>query len=162
VYGTIGSSNSNRVAPQTTYQLDASANVTYVPTLMTSAQHYQRFYQSPQVSQGQHTLVVTNIIGGCDPYFIDYLVIQTGNDTSSTTTSATPLSTGYSEHHPSRTAVITGSVFAVFGGILLFVLTYFLIRRRRRREGDVFAEVPSSKYLTVSHLACNLKKSSRL
>ena len=139
MYGTIGSSNSNRVPPQTTYQLDGGSNVTYIPELTTSAQHYQRFYQSGQVSTGNHTLFVTNIIGGCDPYFIDYLVLQTGSNSTSSSLSSTPTGgTAGQSNTGHRTAVIVGSVFGTIGGILLSAFAlYFLMRRRRRRELEV-------------------------
>ena len=149
-YGTIGSSNSNLSAPETSYQLDGNEPVTYQPTLMTSAQHYQRFYQSPQVAKGQHTLIVTNLINDTDIFIFDYLVILTGNNASSTASIPTSTKTSLpsnSEHH--RTAVITGSIFGVLAGLLLLGLTYFLIRRRKRREleAPLTNEIPSSEYL---------------
>lgn len=153
MYGTIGSSNANKVPPQTTYQLDGGSDVTYIPELTASAQHYQRFYQSAQVSDGNHTLFVTNIIGGCDPYFVDYLVIQKGSNSTSSTMGSMPTgSTGHS-NTGHRAGVIAGSVFGVIGGILLFALAYyFLIRRRwKRKLGVSTEEVSSSKLWIVSH-----------
>jgi len=163
VYGTIGSSNSNRVPPQTTYQLDAGSDVTYIPELTTSAQHYQRFYQSAQVSNGNHTLLVTNIIGGCDPYFVDYLVIQTGSNSTSSTTSSMPTGSTGQSNTGHRTAVIAGSVFGVIGGILLFALAYyFLIRRRWKRELGASVAAEEVSHHDVSPFQGNLPMSKRL
>jgi len=97
------------------------------------------------------TLVVMNIIGGCDPFLINYLVVQTGNVSSTTVTapitslvSASPSDSG---HRRSQTAIIAGSVSAALACILLLGLGYFLVRRRKRRDSVELSNELSGKYL---------------
>jgi hypothetical protein len=130
--------------------------VTYVPTLMVMAQRNQRFYQSAQNPKGQHTLVVTNIIGGCDPYFIDYFIVQTGDASSTTITapsttrvSASSSNSGSEQQQSPWTAIIAGSTSAALACILFLGLCLFIRRRKRRNSAGVSNEL-SGKYLSTS------------
>jgi len=105
---------------------------------MSTAQQHQRFFQSAQLPNGNHTLVVTTLRDNVDIYILDYFIVETSSPSS---TAAGPTPSGkdmnMNTNHPSHAAIIAGStVAAIAGFILILTAVYFWLRRRHRKERD--------------------------
>lgn len=112
--------------------------VIYEPVLMSTAQQHQRFFQSAQLPNGNHTLVVTTLRDDVDIYILDYFIVETSGTSSLSSTAAapTPSRNDMSANHPSY-AIIAGSTVAAIAAIVLILTAfYFWLRRRNRKEQD--------------------------
>ena len=83
-------------APVSSYSIDGGTPTIYNEAQDGNQYYNQEFYQSPVLSDGPHTIVVTNVYGNHAAYFLDYFLVvaDDGGDTSSgTTTSPAPIVT---------------------------------------------------------------------
>jgi len=155
VYGTLGPRNAQRLSPQSSYSVDGSTPVTYQAVQNPSVQYSVRFYVSPLLPNGQHTLSVTNLITS-DSLFLDYfLVLRADDDTSpsqlvpvaSTGKSASQTPTGAAnaveEKPSSNTGTIVGSAIGAAALVILAVAIMFWLRGRNKRTQGHDATVNS-------------------
>ncbi|PPQ95027.1 hypothetical protein CVT25_000490 [Psilocybe cyanescens] len=85
VYGTISAKQRRSVAPVSEYSIDGGSQVEFTPTQAARAQYSQLFFQSPVMSDGAHTLIITNKLASADPLFLDFMfVLNTSPDSSAT------------------------------------------------------------------------------
>ncbi|KAK2459971.1 hypothetical protein APHAL10511_007977 [Amanita phalloides] len=126
VYGTLALKESP--APVTLFYLDDDvdrAQYSAVPP-PTADLYMQRWYQSPPLNNGQHTLVVNNFLDGASIY-LDYFVVTSPTSPSQSTSNRGSLS-------PSTTGAIVGGVL---GGVIIFLTAIIiLLSRSRRRKAD--------------------------
>ncbi|KAF8815047.1 hypothetical protein BYT27DRAFT_7201145 [Phlegmacium glaucopus] len=142
VYGT---SSPNNTVVFTTVVDGSSALLTNVPTPTTTDQYRQLFFQSPPLSPGNHSFLLTNIMQD-DWLWLDYFDITTdlpGSTSSSTvsaqvTTTTPPRSTNppqnntqSSSNHPQIAAIVGGTLGGI-AMICVFVFGFLYLRRRRR------------------------------
>jgi hypothetical protein len=122
-----------------TYSIDGETPISFLlkglPVNSTTTVYNQKFFETVQLSPTSHTLKVVYEGNNSTPLTLDYLIVQNGTSSSSTTTSL-PTSTGSTV---SATSTPTGFVpvgpivGGVIGGLALVVfavLGYFLLRRR--------------------------------
>jgi hypothetical protein len=146
VIGTIGSSNSNRPPPLSSYIVDGNNLSTYEPKLLPGAQRHQQFFLSPLLPDNNHTLVVTSLRNNCDPFLLDYFIIKS----SESTLTASPTATSHGHSPRLRTATLAGSITAaVTGTILVVTVIYFFLRRRKRAEGSNANMISTCMYFLV-------------
>jgi hypothetical protein len=149
VFGTLGANNTNEAAVESQYQLDGNKPSVYLPVLTAGAQRNQRFYQSPELSKAQHTIVVTNLINGSNLLILDYFIVVTGNTAHLSSTSPVPTAVPDAPNGMGGTSVIAGSVGGVTAFLLLlFVIIYFWKRRKKKAvEDDLSSNIgQSGKY----------------
>ncbi|KAF8064350.1 hypothetical protein FPV67DRAFT_216773 [Lyophyllum atratum] len=72
VYGTVADSGVYKDPPISTYSIDGSSSVTYSAVPGSKAQYKQRYFQSPDLSDGEHTLVITSTVANAY-FWLDYL-----------------------------------------------------------------------------------------
>lgn len=72
VYGTISDSGVYKDPPISTYGVDGASSVTYSATAGTKAQYKQRFFQSPKLADGEHTLLITSTVANAF-FWVDYI-----------------------------------------------------------------------------------------
>jgi len=152
VHGTLAPRNAQRLSPQSSYSVDGNSPVTYQAVQSSSVQYSVRFYASPLLPNGQHTLFVTNLITS-DSLFLDYfLILRADNDTSpSQLVPVASISTGKSasqsptsaantvEGNPSsssNTGTIVGSAIGAAALVILAVAIMFWFRGRNKRTQD--------------------------
>lgn len=126
---------------ESTYSVDHSTPVPYVgPSNVTTEQDGVTFYESPNLSSGNH-LVVFNVTNATadNPYILEFILYIPESTTSvpgATYTSAPlPLTTGASTSSSSKTdvgAIVGGVVGGVAGLVIIGLLIFFLLLRRRR------------------------------
>lgn len=151
VIGTIGSSNANLSAPVSSYTVDGNLLATFEPILHPTAQRHQQFFQSPIFSNGGHTLIVTSLRNNCDPFLLDYFIVEASASSISLSASPTATSPGSSlpKHHIS-TAALAGSITAgVIGIFLIISVVYFFLRRRRIRPASNTNIISSCTYFLL-------------
>ncbi|KAF8347552.1 hypothetical protein F5887DRAFT_1131264 [Amanita rubescens] len=129
VYGTIAVASNPGGAPITIFSLDDSVDRTEysaIPPQSTDL-YLQRWYFSPPLENGQHTLVASNYLNGASMY-LDYFVVT--SPTSAPSLQSSPQSTS-----PSSTTlgVIVGGVLGGVIIILTAVIIILLARSRRRK-----------------------------
>jgi hypothetical protein len=132
-----------------------------------------RFFASPLLSNGQHTLVVTNLISS-DFLFLDYfIVLRVDNDTTSqlvpvpsaTLTSGKPPSqtsgaTTIEGKSSSNTGTIVGSAIGAAALVILAVALMLWLRGRNRRTQDEAIVRNSCTYLSPPIRTSNLLEST--
>lgn len=110
------------------------------PSNVTTEQDGVTFYESPNLSSGNH-LVVFNVTNATadNPYILEFILYIPESTTSvpgATYTSAPlPLTTGASTSSSSKTdvgAIVGGVVGGVAGLVIIGLLIFFLLLRRRR------------------------------
>ena len=124
------------------YTIDGQSNsfsIDGLPVNSTLSQFNLEFFDTGQLSPTPHTLEV--LYGGNSstaPLILDYLIIQNG--TSSSTTTSTPSFPASTRPAPatSTNPEGQGSVGAIVGGLIgglaLLVFAFFLLRRRQERQ----------------------------
>ena len=137
-----------------TYSIDGETPISFLlkglPVNSGIPFYYQKFFETAQLSPTSHTLKVVYEGNNSTPLTLDYLIIQNG--TSSSTTTSLPTSTG---NTVSATSTPNGSipvgpiVGGVIGGLALVVfaiLGFFLLRRRQKRDTqeEIFASSDST------------------
>jgi len=145
VYGTIGAAlSATTIPPQTSYSVDGGDPVIYTETMTSSLQYRQLFYQSLQLSDSQHKLVITNLLDA-PRFFLDYFIVTTA-DTPTSASSGTALlapsgsaALADTASH-NRKVVVGGTICAVVGCVLLLLAVVLVLRRRHkapRSEGAI-------------------------
>ncbi|CCM00661.1 uncharacterized protein FIBRA_02699 [Fibroporia radiculosa] len=117
------------------YTLDGASSATYTsPSNVTSNQDGVIFFESPQLVQGQHQLVI-NVTNGTatNPYMLTFLGYLPSLNISQTSGGSTPTSSTSSRSSTSPAGAIVGGVVGGLGGlVILSFLLYWLISRHRR------------------------------
>ena len=119
VYGLISDSAVSDVAPASSYTIDGGTTYTYTATQTSSVQSQVLFFKSDSLSNGQHTLVITNLAEG-DFFWLDYFDVTPNTSVAPTTTTTTKdngqdstsiiiqtLTTTFADASTTRTAVST-------------------------------------------------------
>lgn len=148
VVGTVGPQNTGLATPQSNYTVDGGSPNVFAPTEDQSVHYNTRFYLSSILPNGQHTLVVTNLLNS-DALFIDYfLVYKSQNDstfgppvatvTLTTTVGSTSHTSGagISSGSPTNTGAIVGSVFGAAILIIAAVAIILWMRGPKRQNTD--------------------------
>ena len=146
VVGTIGPRTAGVVSPQSNYTVDGSTPNVYTATQDSTVHYSTRFYLSPTLPDGQHTLIVTNILDS-DSFFIDYfLVYKSSTDTSwspkvvtvtsTTTPSSTSQSSASSGRSTANTGTIVGSALGAAALVIVAVAIILWLRGRNKRDFD--------------------------
>jgi hypothetical protein len=134
-YGTLGPGGT----PITTYDLDNSALVVYSAPVVGDPVFNTLFYQSPVLSNGPHSLVIT-FLNSSGIYWLDYLLYMpspTPNSSSLASGAATSSAGVPTTTHASITAqsapvgVIVGGVL---GGLLLLLALFSILLYYRYRQ----------------------------
>lgn len=130
VYGTIAVASNPGGPPITVFYLDDDVDRTeYSPVPPQSTDLYmQRWYFSPPLENGQHTLVASNFLNGSSMY-LDYFVVTSPTSTSSSH-SASPLS---------KSATTAGAIVGgVLGGVIIILtaVIIILLARSRRQKAE--------------------------
>lgn len=138
VYGTIGPVRASYVSPVSSYSVDGTTPVAYPASQSQYVQYNQRFYQSPVLPSGQHSLIVTNTLNS-DALFLDYFIVQPESVTStsvSPSSSSTGLPSTVGGGDSARTtAVVVGCIVGAVAGVaILLTFFFFWFRRQRRQE----------------------------
>jgi hypothetical protein len=149
VVGTIGPRTVGVVSPQSNYTVDGGNPNVYTATQDSTVHYSTRFYLSPVLPNGQHTLIVTNVLDS-DSFFIDYfLIYKSSTDTANVVTvtlTTTPTSTSQSSRSTGLSTANTGTIVgSALGAAVLVVLAVALIlwlRSRNKRDFDE-ANIPS-------------------
>lgn len=94
VFGTISNIYGD---PASSYSIDGGAPTTFIATQPTSIQYKQQFFQSPVLSPGAHSLLITfNSQSNTAVFFLDYIditpVTNAGTSPSSASSSSSSLS----------------------------------------------------------------------
>jgi len=150
VVGTIGPRTAGFLSPQSNYSVDGSTPNVYTAVQDGSVHYNTRYYLSPTLSDGQHTLFVTNILNS-DSFFIDYfLVYKSAADTSFnpkvvTVTLTTPIASqtgsgSKSGNSSSNTGAIVGSALGAAALIVVAVAFILWLRGRKKRMSDVLID----------------------
>lgn len=138
MYGTVGLDT-----PISSYALDGTTSV-YAADKVEQPVYGQLFYNSPTLSDGEHTLLVTNM--GSGALWIDYIVYAPSVSSSSILTSRTVTPTTPGLGAPTSGTGLPGSnskssipIPAVVGGavgalILIIALIFGVLYYRRRAE----------------------------
>ncbi|KAG6814276.1 hypothetical protein H0H87_008655 [Tephrocybe sp. NHM501043] len=74
VYGRIPSTSVNKDPPVSTYSIDGSTPYTFTPSTYSTPHYKQRYFASPKLSDGEHTLVITSTLELAF-FWIDYFEI---------------------------------------------------------------------------------------
>ncbi len=136
VYGTIAVASNPGGAPITIFSLDDDVDRTEysaIPPQSTDL-YMQRWYFSPPLENGQHTLVASNYLNGAS-MFLDYFVVTSPISTSSSQSSSPQSNGNSSTTSPSSTTagVIVGGVLGGVIIILTAVIIILLVRSRRQK-----------------------------
>ena len=102
MYGTVGLDT-----PRSSYLLDASSPSIYAAEKTKVPLFQNLFFHSPTLSDGEHTLVVTNL--GTGALWIDYFIYTPSNPLSSSTSSLPPPTPSSPTLAPSSTVTPTPS-----------------------------------------------------
>jgi len=133
VYGTV-SPHGSLYPPPCSYSIDGDSGTTLTATATNSTQYQLLFFQSPELTTGNHTLVITIIIEGVaqEAFFLDFfevtpLPIATAFPLPSSTTSPLP-----STSKPPVGPIIGG----VLGALALLTIAFiaFLFFRWKKKE----------------------------
>lgn len=132
VIGIVHPSNSTSPPPVASYTIDTS-NPTELPLpVATHNIPNQQFFQSPQLSPGEHTLLI-NVTSAGSPYTLDYLFFC-GNSTPSVAAASVQEKTEDTGLLPRKTAIIIGGILGACMIILLLALIFVLCGIRKRRS----------------------------
>ena len=104
MYGTYGKEGEAR----STYTLDNRRPATFTSPQRDPAQYHQRFYQSPRLEDGEHTLVIDVELDDGARYWLDYL-IYVPSDPGSTAAAASTQALSSIFQDSSVTAVVDNS-----------------------------------------------------
>jgi len=100
VYGTITAKNKDSVAPESLYSIDGGLPVRFTAAQAPRTQYSQRFFLSPILPEADHVLTIMNAGVRADPLFLDFVRVQSNEDTppasSLSSSSSVPLSTSTS------------------------------------------------------------------
>jgi hypothetical protein len=124
-----------------TYSIDGETPISFrckgLPVDSTTTLYNQKFFETTKLSPTSHTLKVVYEGNNSTPLTLDYLIIQNGTSTSSSTSSL-PTSTISATSTPKKSVAvgsIVGGVIGVLALLVLFgILGFFFLRRRQKRR----------------------------
>jgi hypothetical protein len=99
VYGTITAKDPTSVAPESLYSIDGGVAVLFKANQAPRPQYSQRFFESAGLPEADHVLTIMNAGVGADPFYLDFLMVRSKEDTRPTSSltaslsSSVPLST---------------------------------------------------------------------
>lgn len=101
--------------PISSYSIDGGSPTIYDEYQDQNDHPDQQFYQSPILSNAQHTLVLTNVLGNHAAYFLDYFLVVSGNSPASpASTVTTVVTSGVAQlATPTKTSTNPGNPSAV-------------------------------------------------
>jgi len=120
VYGTISAKEKGSVTPESVYSIDGGVPVRFRATQAARQQYSQRFFQSPVLPEADHVLTIINAGVRADPFFLDFVMIQSTEDVppvsslpaSASSSASVPLSTNrptITTPPPAVTVTVTSS-----------------------------------------------------
>ncbi|KAG6855512.1 hypothetical protein H0H87_001803 [Tephrocybe sp. NHM501043] len=92
VYGTISDTGAYKDPPVSTYSIDGSTPYTFTAGTYSKPQYKQRYFASPKLSDGEHTLVITSTLELAF-FWIDYFEITPSAEAKITPAAAPAVST---------------------------------------------------------------------
>ena len=146
-----------------TYSIDGETPTNFLlkglPVNSTSTVYNQKFFETAQLSPTSHTLKVVYEGNNSTPLTLDYLIIQNGTSSSTTTSLPTPTGNTVSATSTPRGSIPIGPIVGgVIGGLALVVfavLGFFFLRRRQKHDGQekVYTSTPRPFEYTPLHLS---------
>lgn len=139
VYGTVPVTSSDPLVPESTYKLDSASAVTYTSPSVKTEQYHQLFFQSPELSNEQHTLVITTVKPNT-PFLLDYFAytVPAADEPLGATVLSSALPTATSSPSQSQRSQSSGPSAGVLVActlvpvcVLLFAALGFLWWRKR-------------------------------
>ncbi|CAA7267184.1 unnamed protein product [Cyclocybe aegerita] len=161
VYGTIGA---DPIPARASYAIDTWYNATTGTPNVTGNVYQALFFQSPTLSPGNHTLVITNMVDGAR-YWLDFITVLTSGTSTATRTTCDCLSltsfptstatapavdplpsTDGGDSHSSRGSV-TLPIIGVVGAAVILALgiSGLALWQRRKRRGQCEARTISEQ-----------------
>ncbi|EFI27467.1 hypothetical protein CC1G_15502 [Coprinopsis cinerea okayama7 len=107
VYGTIAGGIARR-SPRSSYAIDDEDEVIFEGDPGLTVQYNQLFYQSPTLSEGEHTLTITNLATD-GQLFLDVLMVEPLERPLVTTVTTTATATASAATQPVQTVTVTAS-----------------------------------------------------
>ncbi|KIP07163.1 hypothetical protein PHLGIDRAFT_428764 [Phlebiopsis gigantea 11061_1 CR5-6] len=154
VYGTISGTDpalqSTVPACNSTYQIDDASLSTYTAPFVSANLYQARYFQSPQLQAGPHTLVLTATCANQGPWFwLDYLTyvpspvaaaVSVSASPSSVSSSPTPAATSPPATAPTAAGPSSGVLAAAITiplsvALLLALSALWWLKRLRRQRG---------------------------
>lgn len=140
VYGTLGPRDVQLLAPQSNFSIDGGSSATYQAVQRPTVQYSTRFYTSPLLPNGEHTLVVTNLITS-DSLFLDYFTVLRDENGPPSPPQHDKLQTPGSDTRPAdekspssnNTGMIVGSAIGAASLVIIAVALMLWFRSRNRR-----------------------------
>jgi hypothetical protein len=80
VYGTITAKDKASVAPESLYSIDGGLPVRFRASQTSRPQYSQRFFKSQLLPEMDHVLTILNAGVGADPFFLDFVMVQSNED----------------------------------------------------------------------------------
>ena len=147
IFGVVGPTSSGIDPPHSAYSLDGRKFEYFNASETNSFQYNQRFYLSPSLANGSHSLTVTNLQSSSVLYLDYFLIAPVNNGLSSSTSSqmhsgatiasTTPSSTPAASSvamNDSTSRCTTAIVASVLGTIILGLVLFGIIWLRRRKK----------------------------
>lgn len=140
VYGSI-SPLSNDAAPVTSYNLDGITTM-YSAQVTNLTQYQVQFYHNPSLSNGNHTLVITNQVETAH-FWLDYILynvtdLDGGPLPSKSSSAPVPAQTSGPVTAGKKSTTSTGAVVGgTISGVLVIVglaVLFFVLHRRKKRK----------------------------
>ncbi|KIM47189.1 hypothetical protein M413DRAFT_440691 [Hebeloma cylindrosporum] len=88
VYGTISAKDKGSVPPESLYSIDGGLPVRFRANQAARPQYSQRFFQSPVLPEADHVLTIMNSGVRADPFFLDFVMVQSNEDTPAVSSSS--------------------------------------------------------------------------
>jgi len=148
IFGVVGPTSSGIDPPHSAYSLDGRKFEYFNASETNSFQYNQRFYLSPSLANGSHSLTVTNLQSSSVLYLDYFLIVpvntglssstssqmHSGATIASTTPSSTPAASSVGTMNDSTSRRTTAIVASVLGTIIVVLVLFGIIWLRRRKK----------------------------
>ena len=137
-----------------TYSIDGQTPVNFLleglPTSATTTVYNQKFFETAQLTAGPHTLKAVFEGNNSTPLTLDYLIVQNGTLSSTTTSVSSQATSSTPTSGTSATVRSSTPVGAIVGGVIgglaliVFIIFVFLLHRRHKRakQEQIFISKP--------------------
>ena len=137
-----------------TYSIDGQTPVNFLleglPTSATTTVYNQKFFETAQLTAGPHTLKAVFEGNNSTPLTLDYLIVQNGTISSTTTSVSSQATSSTPTSGTSATVRSSTPVGAIVGGVIgglaliVFIIFVFLLHRRHKRakQEQIFISKP--------------------
>lgn len=174
MYGTIEPKSDSVFNAVATYSIDGSSHTPNIGSPGNKTLYSQLLYRSPNLADGQHTLVITSTLGGGSMFWLDYLeMVPTGASPSPNSTASLPNpspsfanSIGSSDTATLSATSVSGpssigggaiAGIAIGGFFCVLLVLFFVWLYRRKTSPAPFDQKPEQ---STSSLPCKYLSSS--